>query len=248
MRFRGVISREMQSIFHTIILSFEKSGANAVIFLDEESMRISLITDNIESPKCYADISVNELFNDYRINSQTNNTILFELRLSQLSQALSSGKTSSQCQLKLAKRDGKPCLCFETKASESSLSVDVKHDIPITVLKFSEGIYHMPPNVNPPNVALDLPNNKIMKTVTDKMMKVTKYTHLTASQSGHIVFRTTHTSADISTHFNGLRPRFVGDLNPANDMDNKVTIKLSLRSLSNVLNLFNLPAFGNALG
>ena len=103
MRFRGIISKEMQSIFHSIVSSFEKSGANAVIFLDEESMRISLITENIESPRCYADLSVNELFNDYKIQSQTNNTILFELRLSQLSQALASGKIATQCQLKLVK-------------------------------------------------------------------------------------------------------------------------------------------------
>lgn len=231
----------MQSIFHAIVQSFEKSGSNAVIFLDEESVKISLITENIESPRCYADLSAHDLFVDYKIASATKNCILFELRLNQLSQALSSGKSSTQCQLKLVKRDDKPCLSFETKANESSLSVDVIHDIPITVLRFNEYIYHMPPNVNPPAVALDLPNNKIMKTVTDKMMKVTKYTHLTASQNGHIILRTAHSSADINTHFNGLRPRFVGDLNPALHMDNKVTVKLSLRNLSNVLNLFNLP-------
>lgn len=50
-----------------------------------------------------------------------------------LFRALSSGKTSSSSQLKLVKRDGCPCLCFETKAHESALSIDVTHDIPIKV-------------------------------------------------------------------------------------------------------------------
>lgn len=47
--------------------------------------------------------------------------------------ALGSGKSSNSSQLKLVKRDGRPCLCFETKAHESALSIDITHDIPIKV-------------------------------------------------------------------------------------------------------------------
>lgn len=241
MRFRGRISNDKLLTLHAIIATFEKIGGRVVMLLDEEVFRLSLVKESIESPRCYAELNVAELFTDYKIQSQTQNTILFEMSLHNLSQAFSSGKAANQCQLKLVKRNSLPCLCFETKANESSLSVDVVHDIPVVILRFSDTLFHTPPEVSPPTVALDLPtHNRLMKTVVDRMTRLNKHTQMTASQNGHIVFRTAHTSADISTHFSGLRPRFVGDLVPAAHMDNQATVKLLLRGLGHVLNLFSL--------
>jgi hypothetical protein len=207
------MSNECLLTLHAIIVTFEKIGTKVVMLMDEEVFRLSLVNESIESPRCYAELNVKELFIEYKIESQTQNTILIEMSLHQLSQAFSSGKTANQCQLKLVKRGLQPCLSFETKANESSLQVDVTHDIPVVTLKFSDTLHHTPPEVSPPTVALDLPtHNRLMKTVVDRMNQLNKYTQMTASQSGHIVFRTSHTSAEISTHFSGLRPRFVGNL------------------------------------
>ena len=84
------------------------------------------------------------------------------MTITQLLKALSSGKYSITSLFKLVKRDSKPYLCFETKANESILSVDVIHDIPIKLMKSADIVHHMPPLFPPPTVALDLPKGKVL--------------------------------------------------------------------------------------
>lgn len=63
------------------------------------------------------------------------------------------------------------------------MQIDIIHDIPIKVLKSSDIIYYMPPQVPPPMVALELPrNNKLMRTIVDKMAKISRNVHVSASQ------------------------------------------------------------------
>lgn len=163
MKFRSKISKELLLIFHNIVLNHEKSAKKAIMFLNETLLQITLISDTgfIDTPRCYTVLQVSKLFIEYRIESQSNNTILFEVAINQLLKALTSGKYSSTSQFKLVKRDNRPYLCFETKASESILSVDVIHDIPIKLMKSADIAYHMPPTVAPPRVALDLPKGII---------------------------------------------------------------------------------------
>ena len=66
----------------------------------------------------------------------------------------------------------------------------------------------MPPHVPPPTVALDLPrNNKLMRTIVEKMSKISKNIFLTANQAGRITFRVEHATATIKTFYNGLQAR-----------------------------------------
>ena len=65
--------------------------------------------------------------------------------------------------------------------------MDIIHDIPIKVLKSSNIIDYMPPQVPAPMVALELPrNNKLMRTIIDKMSKISRNVHLSASQCTNI--------------------------------------------------------------
>lgn len=240
MKFRAKLTKDNLISLYNVILTFERVAASATIFLDEETVRISLLSESIDAPKCFAEISAHNLFSEYRIESQSANTILFELNLNQLSRALTSGKVASQSQIKLVKRDGRPCLCFETKADESILSVDVYHDIPLKLMKSTEVIHYMPPQMPAPSVALDLPKSKLMKTVIDKMSKFSKHVQFTASQSGQLVLRADHSSVIINTYYTGLTARYVGELNPDTGANNQVVCKLNLRKLSVVLNMNNL--------
>ncbi len=240
MKFRAKISKELLAVFSGVILTMEKIGGSAAILLMEDTLRISVISESIETPRCYAELKSAVLFSEYKIESQSDNTILFEIGLSQLSKALASGKYSSQCQVKLVKRDDKACLCFETKAVESVMSVDVSHDIPIRVLKPSEVIYYLPPDIPAPRVALDLPKSKLLKTIVDKMLKFSKHVHITAVQSGRMVLKADHSSAIIRTYYNGLQSRYVGNMTPERDVDNQASVKLNLRKLSAVLNMNHL--------
>lgn len=240
MKFKGKISKELLLSLCGVTATFEKIGNNAAIFLNEDSMRIAVISDSVETPRCYSELKMSSLFLEYKIESQSDNTILFEIGLSQLSKALASGKYSSHCQMRLVKRDNQPCLCIETKANESVMSVDVSHDIPIRVFKPEEIIHYMPPEVPPPTVALDLPKNKLMKTVIDKMMKFSKHVSITGYQCGRLILKAEHSSVVIRTYYNGLQPRFIGQLNAVDDIDNQAVVKLNLRKFSVVMNMTSL--------
>jgi HUS1 checkpoint protein len=240
MKFKAKISKELLLVLHGVVSTIEKIGENAAMLLTEDSVRIAVVSESIETPRCYSEFKSSMLFSEYKIESQSDNTILFEIGLSQLSKALGSGKYSSQCQIKLVKRDNKACLCVETKANESIMSVDVLHDIPIRVLKPTEIIHYMPPDIPAPKVALDLPKNKLMKTIVDKMLKFSKHVSITAYQSGRLVLKAEHSSAVIRTYYNGLQPRYVGQMDIVRDVDNQASVKLNLRKMSAVLNLSNL--------
>lgn len=240
MKFRAKLTKDSLITLYNVILTFERIASCATIYLDEDTVRISLLSESIDAPKCFAEINAKNLFSEYRIESQSENTILFEIYLNQLSRALASGKVASQSQLKLVKRDGRPCLCFETKADESILSVDVYHDIPLKLMKSTEVIHYLPPHMPAPTVALDLPKSKLMKTVVDKMSKFAKHVQITAAQSGQLALRADHSSVVINTYYTGLTARYIGELSPGTAANNQVVCKLNLRKLSVVLNMNNL--------
>lgn len=235
MKFRARISKDLLVSFVQILGTFEKIALDAAIFLSPECVRLAVISESIDNPKCFAELAVGTLFLDYKIESQSENTILFEISLQQLSKVLNSGRFSTQSQLKLVKRDGKPCLCFETKADESIMSVDVCHDIPIKLLKSTEVVYYLPPQIPPPSVALDLPRGKLIKTVVDKLNKFSKHIHIVACQAGRLVFKVEQATVSIKTMYNGLQPRYVGTLDPTRHVNNQVAAKVNLRKLSLVL-------------
>ena len=127
MKFRARLRKESVLTINSVTSTMQKIGATAVIFLNEECIRIAVITECADSCKCYSQLDPKVLFpDDYRIESQSSNSILFEIGLDHLSRALTSGRNASQSQFKLVKRGVTPCLCYEAKDSDS-LAVSVQN-------------------------------------------------------------------------------------------------------------------------
>ena len=141
MRFKASLSNECVAMLHGVTASLERIGQTTAMYLDEEAIRLSVITESPDIPKVYAELNKNVLFQDYRIESNSSNCIFFEIELDLLSRALSSGKNAPRCNLKLAKRGQRPCLCLETRAAE----VEIVHDIPIKIMRASEIVAYQPP-------------------------------------------------------------------------------------------------------
>lgn len=125
MKFRARLRKESVVTINSVTSTMQKIGATAAIFLNEECIRIAVITECADSCRCYSQLDPKILFpDDYRIESQSSNTILFEIGLDHLSRALTSGRNATQSQFKLVKRGVTPCLCYEAKDSDS-LAVSV---------------------------------------------------------------------------------------------------------------------------
>ena len=69
--------------------------------------------------------------------------------------------------LKLAKRNGLPCLCLDSFAAGGS--VEVHHAIPVRIMRADEMQYHLPPQISMPDVQLQLPSDRPLKTVIERL-------------------------------------------------------------------------------
>ena len=133
MRFKAKISNENVGLLFGVTSALEKIGQTTAMYLDVDCVRLVVITESPDTPKVFAELHKDYIFEDYRIESMSDNCIFFEIELDLLSRALSSGKSAPLCHLKLVKRGTRPCLCLETRASEA----EILHDIPIKIMRSS---------------------------------------------------------------------------------------------------------------
>lgn len=47
-----------------------------------------------------------------------------------------------------------------------------------------------------------------MRTIVDRMMKISRHLHIDAEQTGRLVFRVESSSVSVKTYYTGLKPRF----------------------------------------
>ncbi|CAM9521126.1 unnamed protein product, partial [Choristocarpus tenellus] len=153
MRFKAKVLQDKLLVFAGLIGALEKIGAGCIVYLTETKVQFAIQETGPNEVQVFSELQQEVIFHEYRIESQSNNCILFEANASLLLQALNSGKSAPTCQMKLAKRQGMACLSVETRA----LEIDVVHDIPVKVMKASDIQYFLPPEVQMPQVCVDLP-------------------------------------------------------------------------------------------
>lgn len=90
-----------------------------------------------------------------------------------------------------------------------------------------------------PTVALDLPRGKFMKSIVDRMAKLSKHVTISAEQNGRMIFGIDHSTAHIKTYYAGLTPRW-DNLNHQVDGRNKALVRLDMRRFSAVLNIHSM--------
>lgn len=231
MKFKARLEKEQVLQLHAVITSLEKIGSRAAILLNPECVKISLINDNLDSIRCFCELQVNDIFIEYRISSNNENSILLECSLNFFLQSLGSGKTATECVLKLVKRGDMPCLCVEAKAS-GGLTVDIVHDIPIKLHKVTDMVHYLPPDVPPPSVALALTRVKLMRSVIDKMSKLARAIQLTAHQVGRLAFKVDGLCR-VSSYITGLTPCYEGTpLDVESDRNNIASVMVDNRKLA----------------
>lgn len=240
MRFRCRLTEEKATLLHSLINSFERIAKNAVFYLSPETVNIALITDAASAPKGFAELRAEHTFSEYRVESQSSNSILVEVSLQPLQKALLSCK-SSQCQIKLVKRGDRPCLCVEVHSTAmDSTALNIQHDVPIKLHRASDILHYVPPDVPPPHVALELPRNYKLKAVIEKLGKIAKQATINAYQQhstkgGRLVFSVQHSAATVRAVFHGLDSSDLGtDVGQRITADSKASVQVDMKKLSAV--------------
>jgi hypothetical protein len=243
MRFKAKLMSDQLAMFHSVIAPISKlqdPHRFAVLYLDREYIRLSCKTP--EGITCFAELSQDELFVEHRIESAADDVIVCQVDLVAMKlamQSLESGTTTTttsqnavmrearqqqqernnsiflgqqQCVLKLAKRSNMPCLCLEGRSSADN-DVEIHQAIPVIIMRAQEMQNHLPPQINHPQVQLELPpmNRAPIRAVVDKLKGMAKCVLLEGTMKGDLTIRIDHDGASMACFYNGLIPRWQDD-------------------------------------
>lgn len=199
MRFKATLAADQVSVLCNVVAPMARLQDNhrgAVLYLDPENIRISCKGDSGIS--CFAELT-KAIFLEHRIESAAENVIVCQVDLMSLKLALQSVVTprnhhplynnrkgnstqpptqgpsmiqsliaQQSVVLKLAKRNRLPCLCLDGHSTEEG-AVEIHQAIPIRILRATEMQYHLPPQINTPNVQLELPMDRPLRMLVDKL-------------------------------------------------------------------------------
>jgi HUS1 checkpoint protein len=172
---------------------------------------------------------------NYRSNNSNNSTSAMH-SLYQLQQVVV---------MKLAKRNNLPCLCLEGRSSATGeKDVEIYQAIPVLIMRQSEMQHHLPPQINHPQVQLELPSTPPIRALVDKLKGMSKHVLLEGNMRGDLTIRIDQDGASLACFFNHLIPRWPGELhddaienreNKENASASSCVLKLDAQKLSTCL-------------
>jgi len=176
MRFKAKLASDQVSLLYNTIAPLAKlqdPHKGAVVYLDPEYLRISVQN----KVTCFCELSKSQLCLEHQVESQADNVIVFQLDLVSFKLALQSvltsqksGNAPSPILLKLAKRQGLPCLCVD-----GTQAVDIHQAIPVRLLRATDMAAHLPPAVATPQVQLEWPLARSLRGLMDKLKGMADY-------------------------------------------------------------------------
>ena len=70
MKFRARLRKESVMTIHSVTTTLGRIGQTAAIFLNEECIRVAVITDSTDAPKCYSELDPKVLLPPFSLISQ----------------------------------------------------------------------------------------------------------------------------------------------------------------------------------
>lgn len=233
MKFRARLSRDGVTQLNCIVSNLSKQGDIATLCLDDQFFRLAVQAESLDGVKAFSELCAEQLFVDYKIQSNNNNMITCEVDLQLLSRALSSGRFSSHCLIKLSKRNDKPHLTLEYSARESLVGLDVFHEIPIKLIRIDDLASISPPNINEPEVLITLNKSKSLKLLLDRYSKFSKNVSVRVQSQSRVSCRIESPNALIESFFSDM---VVQNLHQQDDGEGRdLQVVVNLKKMSSVL-------------
>ncbi|KAI9920883.1 hypothetical protein PsorP6_001715 [Peronosclerospora sorghi] len=209
MRFRGTLTKDALAVLLHVAQSFARHGApstaktQCVFTLTPETLSISLKSCGAEELQSFARLELPRLFHDVVVQSLAANHIGFVCDIRHFQQALTSGKDASAVLLRLLKRDGSNFLCLRTRA----IDIDIVQSIPIEVLAMSTVEHYKEPSVPAPQIAIEMPPLRALRSIVDRLKALHKTLTVEASRMGTLVLRIETYQLTLQTLFAHLNYR-----------------------------------------
>ncbi|KAJ3868767.1 checkpoint protein Hus1/Mec3 [Lentinula novae-zelandiae] len=215
MRFRAGV--ENVTTFFRIMQSVEKLQKKCIIKFTEENMQVICNNDANEGGiQVWSQIKIDSIFNNYRIQSNSNNEITVNLTCEALMGALRSVSTSSgtsnsasgssyetdEVIIKLAKKNDQAVLNFEiTGTTRVGRKVRIGHDVKIEVMKPADVVKLSEPMCPEPDIHVLLPSLQKIRTIVERLRSMSDVLAIRASQSGCLQLSINTESVKVDTEW-----------------------------------------------
>lgn len=230
MKFKAVmIEGEYMREFQNILLTLSKLTKECVISIEKKNMHfIANEESGTTAPLVWVDIDTKLYFAEYRfelaVDSQTK--VMLSVSPANLSRALATLRSNArQCKLKLMNLQF-PCLRIEVEvfSQNSDQTRQIKHDVPVVIIPRSEWNFYDLPEKPKSKLVLNLPLNRRMRCLIDKMKNISPTIIFYATSGGEMNIVAETEMATITTRYTNLD---IKELNPSNEERNKKQIEAS---------------------
>lgn len=250
MRFRTSID-DIQT-FSRIVQAIEKIQKKCIVRFTEDDVHIICNSETNEgSLQVWCKLRVDCLFSDYRIQSNSENTITLMLSPEALLVALrsatppstsssnTSGYETEEVVMKLAKKNDQAVLSFEISGlSRAGRRMRVTHDVRIDVMKPADVELLEEPRVPEPDVHVVLPPLSKLKTIVERLKPMANVLAFRANNNGKLQLSIYTESVKVDTDWNNCVNPKVQRQNDERDPDELHEVCISLKGFLKVMNSY----------
>ncbi|CAO1618742.1 unnamed protein product [Parajaminaea phylloscopi] len=166
-----------------IVQTIHKVSPRCTVRLEPDDVRF-ICTADADGVQIWSQLKVAAFFKDFRIESNFNNQINFDIATDMLLQALKSGQNAVDVMIRLAKRDKDPLLSFAiANASHTGAKLEIAQEILIKILRPAESLSIKEPLCPDPDVHIYLPKLYKVRTVAERMKAVASHIYISANHS-----------------------------------------------------------------
>ncbi|GAQ86340.1 hypothetical protein KFL_002830170 [Klebsormidium nitens] len=214
MKFKAAFTdRGVNILEKRFVPAFEKIGKTCHVYLTRDHVILLHNVLNSDGVQAIAQLAKDAIFDDYRISSQNNDCIAFQVDLSLLLRALRSSVAmdGDKLQVKLVKKRASlteksmPFLTFESKGYRSAILQDVPISPPLSRADVADlqaaldAVQDLPPTL------VGLPDLVALQALVERLKAVGEVLDVGLTQAGDLFLRVITAFVSIGTQFRHLR-------------------------------------------
>ncbi|XP_046972620.1 checkpoint protein HUS1 [Vanessa cardui] len=211
MKFRAVmIDTGPMREFSNIVTTISKLSKECVMRLSDTKLYFIVSEDNSgpTPPVLWCEIPQDMFFSEYQMIGidEDHKDIYLGVVSANLARSLMTLKSAKSLKMKLTKKQC-PCLTLEIEmpSSTSQQTRQVTHDIPVIVVPRKLWSEFQEPRVPQPDISIELPTLKQLRTTVDRMRTMSPEIVIRASSEGRLTLQIKTSMAKVSTRFRDLR-------------------------------------------
>lgn len=182
-----------------IVQTIQKVSPRCIIRLEPDDVRF-ICTAEADGVQIWSQLKVSSFFGEYRVESNFNNQINFEVATDMLLRALKSASNAVDVLMRLAKRGKDPLLSFAiANASHSGSRLEIVQDVLIQVYRPAESMRIKEPLCPEPDVHIFLPKLYKVRTVAERMKAVSSHIYISANRSEEFIMSVAQTEINMET-------------------------------------------------